>query len=144
MSTQEVKEKETTQQITLSQLDQEKICPICGNRFNTTEKRKINGQTYIYFIHKHKDDTGKVHIKKCYGGALLEYRYVQKFQNGIMHLKGNPSNYEKYEKFLYYLEDILTGIETEKEFSQFKQDVIRILWKYEKRLYQKSQQKPSQ
>jgi len=132
------------QKISLAELDKERICPVCGTKYNTIEKRKINGQIYVYFIHKQKDNTGKVHIKKCYAGALLQYKYVQKFQNGFMHLKGNPSNYEKYEKFLYYLEDILSSVESEKEFSQFKQDIIRIIWKHEKRLAKKELQKSQQ
>jgi hypothetical protein len=141
METTTVEKKENNTKITLSQLDQEKICPICGNRFNTTEKRKIKDQVYIYFIHKIKDDTGKVHIKKCYAGAKESYKYVQKFQNNCLNLKGNPSNYEKYSKFLGYLEDILTGIENEKGYSEFKNEVLKIIWKHEKRLYKKELQK---
>jgi hypothetical protein len=144
METTTVKEKENNTKITLSQLDQEKICPICGNRYNTIEKRKIKDQIYIYFIHKSRDNTGKVHIKKCYAGAKESYKYVQKFQNNCLILKGNPNNVEKYGKFREYLEEILTGIETEKEYEEFKQDIIRIIWKYEKRLYQKQNQKSQQ
>jgi len=132
------------QKISLAELDKERICPICLNKHNTVEKRKINGQIYVYFIHKQKDNTGKVHIKKCYAGALEQYKYVQKFQNNSLVLKGNPSNYQKYSKFLEYLDQILSSMENEKEYSEFKNEVLKIIWKHEKRLYKKELQKPSQ
>jgi hypothetical protein len=140
METSEVKEKETTQQINLAELDKERICPVCGTKYNTIEKRKINGQTYIYFIHKSRDNTGKLHIKKCYAGAKESYKYVQKFQNGTLTLKGNPSNFEKYSKAIAYLEQILSTVETQKEYEEFKANILRVIWKYEKRLYQKPSQ----
>jgi hypothetical protein len=144
MSEQISEQKTNTGTVNLIELDQNRICPICGNRFNTIEKRKIKDQIYIYFVHKIKDDTGKVHIKKCYAGAKESYKYVQKFQNNSLTLKGNISNYDKYAKFMQYLEDILNAIETEKEFKEFTGNVTRIIWKHEKRLVKKQLQKPSQ
>jgi hypothetical protein len=140
METTTVEKKENT----LVELDQNKICPICHERYNTTEKRKINNNVYIYFIHKSRDNTGKVRIHKCYGGAINNYIYVQKFQNNSLTLKGNISNYDKYAKFMQYLEDILNAIETEKEFKEFTGNVTRIIWKHEKRLVKKQLQKQNQ
>jgi len=144
METTEVTQKTNNNNSSLIELDKNKICPICQQRFNTIEKRKINNNTYIYFIHKIKDENGRVHIHKCYAGSKDKYIYVQKFQNNSLTLKGNPNNVEKYGKFREYLEEILTGIETEKEYEEFKQDIIRIIWKHEKRLYQKRLEKPKQ
>jgi hypothetical protein len=144
MSTQEVTQKTNNNYSSLIELDKNKICPICHERYNTIEKRKINNNIYVYFIHKTKDQNGKVHIHKCYAGSKDNYIYVQKFQNNSLTLKGNISNYDKYAKFMQYLEDILNAIETEKEFKEFTGNVTRIIWKHEKRLYKKELQKPSQ
>jgi type II secretory pathway component GspD/PulD (secretin) len=140
METQEVTQKTNT----LVELDQNRICPICGSRYNTVEKRKIKDQVYIYFVHKIKDENGKIRIHKCYAGAKESYKYVQKFQNNSLTLKGNPSNYEKYSKVIDYLDSILSSVESQKEYEEFKNEIIRLLWKYEKRFYQKPKQKPSQ
>ena len=140
MSTEITEKKENT----LVELDQEKICPICSKKYNTIEKRKINNNIYVYFIHKTKDQNGKVHIHKCYAGSKDNYIYVEKFQNGALTLKGNPSNVEKYSKVLDYVEQILSTVESQKEYEEFKAKILRIIWKYEKRLYQKRLEKPKQ
>jgi hypothetical protein len=49
---------------------EEKVCPICGQKYNTREFRTYNQTKYVYFIHKWKDENGKKHIHKCYGGAV--------------------------------------------------------------------------
>jgi hypothetical protein len=112
----------------------ERICPICGMPYSTTEKRTYNKTTYIYFIHKTKLENGKTKIHKCYGGAINSYVYVQKFHNNSnLVLIGYPSYEQKTTKYLTYLEQVLSSFQDYQEFQRFSIQVRRILWKYDKR-----------
>ncbi len=112
----------------------QKICPICGRVYNTREFRTYNQTKYVYFVHKFRTPDGKRHIHKCYGGAVNQYTYVQKFHNNSqLNLIGYPSNEQKTTKYLTYLEQILETFQDYQEFQQFSIQVRRILWKYDKR-----------
>ena len=119
----------------------QKICPVCGKSYNTTEKRKYNNTVYIYFIHKTKLENGKTKIHKCYGGAINQYTYVQRFHNNSnLKLIGYPDNQQKTEKYLAYLEQILSTFNNYQEFQEFSIAVRRILWRYDKRFKNKIKQ----
>ena len=81
----------------------EKTCPRCGTGYKYTEKRVINGQTYYYAIHIHRDETNRKKVRKCYLGAET-YRYVK-----LVHNDSNLQfhGYAVENRYTEYMNDIL-------------------------------------
>jgi len=53
----------------------DRVCPRCGQKYSYIEKRKKNGQIYLYAVHRWKEGK-KNKIKKCYLGPKDSYIYV--------------------------------------------------------------------